>query len=56
MDAGQVCIVHFPLYADITVFAEDMEILITVGHKRFVPSDLLSFVVRNLVVMDILST
>ena len=56
MDAGHVCIVHFPLYADITVFAEDMDILIIVGRKRYVPSDLLNIAVRNLVVMDILST
>ena len=46
----------FPLYAAINVFVEEFGILLSVGQERFVPRDLPNFFVRNLVVMDILST
>lgn len=53
-----VCLffVHFPQDVDINLDVEDMGILITVGDSGFVPTDLLNFVVRILVVIDILFT
>lgn len=53
-----VCVffVHFALDVDINLDVEVMDIFITVGDSGFVPTDLLNFVVRILVVIDILFT
>lgn len=60
MDQAQIILVDFPLNAAINLFVQDsrrsvFRISKSVGQKRFVPHDLPNFVVRNLVVMDILS-